>query len=151
MIYLFRKRNGSIIATQRESASSMFNTPNNFTTFQPEYLGAVSPLDYKQALKEAGESVVVEIKKLVKVNGEDTLIILDSDMIHEAILNKDKAIEAKYQKLLQEKAEAIHAILETLAEKADKTSRPTDYSKKLAAVEEVRGDVGAITKGYINS
>lgn len=149
MIYLFRKRNGSIIGTARESASSMMNTPNNFVTYQPEYLGAVSPLDFKSAMHKVAEEVPIEIQKLVKKDGEDTLITLDQMMISELIASGDKAIEARYQGLLKKRQAATHGILEKLAETADKTQKPTDYSKKLGAVEDVRGDVTQVIKGYV--
>lgn len=126
----------------------MFNTPNNFITFQPEYLGAVSPLDYKAALKKAAEEVPMEIQKLVKKDGEDTLITLDEEMINDLLQAKDKAIEVKYQKILKKRQDVTRVILEELAENADKSLKPTDYSKRLAAVEDVRGDVSSVIKGF---
>jgi hypothetical protein len=148
MIYLFRKRNGSIIATEQQSASSMFNTPGNFVTHQPEYLGCVDKLQYKDALRQAEEEVPVEIQKLVKKDGEDTLITLDAEMIHDLIEGGDKKIEAQYGKILKKKQEAVEAALEALTETSDKNSRPTDYSKRLAAVDDVRGSIEHITNGY---
>lgn len=128
----------------------MFNTPNNFVTHQPEYLGVVSKDDFKQVSDQSEADVPIQIEKLVKKDGEDHLITLDRFQINEAIENGDKAIESRYEALLKTRHKAYNELLEALAAKADKNTIPTSYSHKIAAVEDARGDVSKVLNGYVN-
>ena len=148
MIYLFRKRNGSIILTTKENAYSQFSTPNNFITFQPEYLGAVNPTSIKEIDEKVNDAVPLEIERLVKKDGEDTLITLTIDQIDDLIEGGDKKVEKLYEKLLERRTEAHRALLEEVAATADKTIIPISYDRKIGAVDDARGDVSKVLAGY---
>lgn len=150
MIYLFRKRNGSILAASKESADKTFNSPTNFTTHQPKYLGAVNPLEFKAVKDQAEEDVPIQIEKLVKKDGEDHLITLTAGMIREKIDEGDKAIEAEYANLLKKQTDRLAELMEELVEKADKSVIPTSYARKVGGVEDAQGDLSGTLKGYVN-
>lgn len=150
MIYLFRKRNGSILAASKESADKTFNSPNNFITHQPEYLGVVDALAFKDISRKAQEDVPIQIEKLVKKDGEDHLITLTAGMIREKIAEGDKVIEAEYETLLRRQKARYDELLEELAETADKSSKPISYSRKIGGVEDAQGDLSGTLKGYVN-
>lgn len=150
MIYLFRKRNGSILAVTREAADKTFTSPNNFLTHQPEYLGAVDPLTFKDIQRRAKEEVPIEIEKLVKKDGEDHLITLTAAMIKDKIAEGDKGIESQYEALLKKRQARYAELMEELAASADKTKTPVSYSRKVGGVEDAVGDLSGTLKGYVN-
>lgn len=148
MIYLFRKRNGSIILTSKESAHGQFATPNNFITFQPEFLGAVQPAAIRALDAQLDEKVPMVIEKLVKKDGEDVLITLTQDQINDQIAEGDTKVERLYEKLLERRTEAYNALLEELATTADTSLTPISYDRKIGAVDDARGDVSGVLSGY---
>lgn len=140
MIYLFRKRNGQIVATTKESAHSMYATPNNFVTFQPVYLGAVTPTAFRNISDQAETDVPIQIELLVKKDGEDTLITLSAGQIADKIEEGDKKVERQYEAVLTRQRARYNELLEELASQADKSIRPTSYTHKIAAIEDAKGD-----------
>lgn len=150
MIYLFRKRNKQILAVTKESADRTFNSPNNFITHQPEYLGAVSDEALKEVGRRAEEEAPIQMEKLVKKDGEDTLVTLTQEQIVDAVKDGDKAMEARYSKLLKTQKARYEELMEELASTADKSSIPPSYSKKVGMVEDASGDLSAVLKGYVH-
>ena len=148
MIYLFRKRNGSIIANSKQSAHQMFTQQKNFKAFQSEYLGAITDQQLKAVGEQAEKDVPITIEKLVKKDGEDTLITLSTEQINEMIENGDEKMERKVGIRLKQQQVRYNELMDELALTADTSVTPTDYSKILATVEGATGDLSGIRNTY---
>ena len=128
----------------------MYETPNNFVTHRPAYLGAVNEIDFKEAMDRVENEVPLVLTKVVKKDVEDTLITLDRFEIMEAVDNGDKTIKSRYEDIVKKQGIKQNEVMEDLARAANKSIIPQSYTHKVAAVEDVRGDVRQVLKGYVN-
>jgi len=126
----------------------MFTQQKNFKAFQSEYLGAITDQQLKAVGEQAEKDVPITIEKLVKKDGEDTLITLSTEQINEMIENGDEKMERKVGIRLKQQQVRYNELMDELALTADTSVTPTDYSKILATVEGATGDLSGIRNTY---
>lgn len=148
MIYLFRKRNGDIIGATDASASAMFKTPNNFVTYQPIYLGAVTKEAFDQTAKQSELDVPIVIEMMVMKDGQPTSVTLDQYQINDLIRAGDQSMESRLDALLKKRAARHQELIAQLASTADRTKVPPDYSYRLGGVTDAVGDVSSVVKNF---
>lgn len=111
-------------------------------------MGAVTRDALKALKSKIEDEFPIVIEKVMKKDGEDTLVTLTEAQISDLIDGGDKRIEKQYETLLKQKAHKYNEMLAELATSADKSQTPANYDKQLAGIEDAVGDVSSITNNF---